>query len=82
MVTVSSSGLRVYCAECLVGHCTGKPADMFFDLTLLCSLQCHLVCMKATIFHPKFIILGRLRKLSSLPPPPLCQHSHTPPTLH
>jgi len=59
-----------------------QPADMSPDLTLLCSLQYHLVCMKAAIYHHKFIILGRLYKLSSLPPLPLCQHSQTHPTLH
>ena len=31
---VSSSGLRMCCMRCLVGHCTGKPADMISDLTL------------------------------------------------
>ena len=66
----------------LVGHCTGKPADLFSDLILLCTLQYHLVCMKATLFHHKLIIPGRLCKLSFLPPPSLCQHNHTHPTLH
>ena len=52
---------------------------MFCDHILLYPLQYH---MKATIYHHKFIILGRLHKLSSLPPLPLCQHSQTHPTLH
>ena len=40
--------------------------------------------MEATIFHHKFSILaiGRLHKLSSLPPPPVSRCNRTPHTLH
>ena len=46
------------------------------------SLQHHLVSMKTAIFRHKFSILGRLRKLSSSPPPSLSQHNHNPLTPH
>ena len=46
------------------------------------SLQYHLASMEATIFHHKFSILGRLHKLSSLPPPPVSRCNRTAHTLH